>query len=81
MDNNSPDVERRHNLSESLDKFQLKTQLKRGTGTRDQDTFDARVKGDDAGEVAEGMRELIDEMEQHDLIEDIRATQPGDDDE
>jgi hypothetical protein len=42
---NSEDV--RRNISESADKINLEMKVKRGTGTRDQDTIKVKVKGDD----------------------------------
>ena len=64
----------RHTISESADKITLKTKLTRGTGTRDQEKFDAKVKGDDPDAVAKRMAELVDALDDHDLVETVRAT-------
>ena len=64
----------RRTISESADKITLKTKLTRGTGTRDQEKFDAKVKGDDPDAVAERMAELVAALDDHDLVETVRAT-------
>jgi hypothetical protein len=51
--------------------------LTRGTGTRDQDKLTAKVKAktlEEAREDMDSLREYI-----HDLTEDARQIQPGDD--
>ena len=63
-----------HHVNESADKITLKTKLTRGTGTRDQEKFDAKVKGDDPDAVAERMAELVDALDDHDLVETVRET-------
>ena len=63
-----------HHVNESADKITLKTDLKRGTGTRDEDKFKAKVKGDDPDAVAERMAELVAALDDHDLVETVRAT-------
>ena len=68
------DKNTRHTISESADKITLKTDLKRGTGTRDEDKFKAKVKGDDPDAVAERMAELVEALDEHDLVETVRAT-------
>ena len=52
------------NLNESADKIRLKTQLKRGTGTRDQDTHDIKVRGETPKEAAENLERVISELKQ-----------------
>jgi hypothetical protein len=57
----------------------LTVKLTRGTGTRDQDKITAKVKAktlEDAREDMESLRGYI-----HDLAEDARQIQPGEDDE
>ena len=63
-----------HHVNESADKITLKTKLTRGTGARDQEKFDAKVKGDDPDAVAERMAELVAALDDHDLVETVRAT-------
>lgn len=74
LPNDEPTTDKRHTVSESADKITLKTKLKRGTGTRDEDKFDAKVKGDDPDEVAERMADLMDALDEHDLVQTARDT-------
>ena len=46
-------------VNESADKIVLKTKLTRGTGTRDQEKFDVKVKGNDTKEVVQKMEDLL----------------------
>jgi hypothetical protein len=46
-DQPAADEDVRRNISESADKINLEMKVKRGTGTRDQDTIKVKVKGDD----------------------------------
>lgn len=78
---NEPDSVRK-NISETEDKISLKWKTKRGNGTRDEDKFDVKVKGDDAEEVLDDMRELIRGVEGDDgLMDAVRDIQPGDGDD
>jgi len=70
-----------HHINESADKITLKTKLKRGTGTRDEDKYDLKVKGDDPEAVAETMAALQAAMQDQGLVDTTRAMQPGDDDD
>lgn len=49
----------RRNISESADKIQLKTKLTRGTDTRDQDTIEVRVKGNDPEAVVSRLEGVV----------------------
>jgi multidrug efflux pump subunit AcrB len=69
-----------HHINESADKITLKTKVTRGTGTRDQEKYDLKVKGDNPAEVAEQMRELLDAMHAENLTENVRSMQPENDD-
>ncbi|WP_254544895.1 DUF7389 domain-containing protein [Halomarina pelagica] len=57
----------------------LTVKLTRGTGTRDQDKLTAKVKAKTLEEACEDMETLREYI--HDLAEDARQIQPGDDDE
>jgi len=79
----SSSSEERTNRTEYVERsdvgVSLTVKLKRGTGTRDQDEVIAKAKGktlEDAREDMETLREYI-----HDLAEDARQIQPGEDDE
>ena len=60
------------NINESHDKIRLKTQLKRGTGTRDQDTHDIKARGETPAEAAENLSETLAELEDRDVFERAR---------
>jgi hypothetical protein len=55
----------------------LTVKLTRGTGTRDQDKLTAKVKAKTLEEAREDMETLQEYI--HDLAEDARQIQPGDD--
>ncbi|WP_336361768.1 DUF7389 domain-containing protein [Haladaptatus sp. ZSTT2] len=57
----------------------LTVKLTRGTGTRDQDKITAKVKAKTLEEAREDMETLRRYI--HDLAEDARQIQPGEDDE
>jgi len=67
--------DKKHTVSESADKIVVKTKVKRGSGTRDQDTINIKVKGDKATEVVEKLNNTV-ELIQH-TATDLREMQPG----
>jgi len=69
--------EKRHTVNESADKIVLKTSVKRGTGTRDQDKLDVKVKGNDPSETAQKLAETLIALESRDVATNLRETQPG----
>lgn len=69
--------ERQHNISESADKITLKTNVKRGSGTRDQDKLTVKIKGDDPEETAGRLAQTLDALESEGVAATLRATQPG----
>ncbi len=70
-----------HQVNESADKITLKTAVKRGSGTRDQDKLNVKVKGDDPEETAMKLKDTLDALEMCGVSEALRETQPGDSDE
>ena len=68
----------RKQISESADKIVLKTNVKRGSGTRDQDKIDVKIKGSDPSETAEKLRATLDALEAEGIASTLRETQPGD---
>lgn len=69
----------RHNISESADKINVETKVKRGSGTRDQDTIKVKVKGDDPDDVVERLNATIENLRE--TADEVRSIQPeGDDD-
>lgn len=65
-----------HNVQETADKIEVKTKIKRGTGTRDQDTINVRVRGSDPETVAEKLASTTDAI--RGTVDDVREMQPGD---
>ena len=66
----------RHTVNESADKITLKTNVKRGSGTRDQDKLTVKVKGDDAAATASKLRAVLDALDEEGVTDHLRATQP-----
>lgn len=71
----------RHNISESADKVQLETKIKRGTDTRDQDEIKIKVKGDDPQAAADKLHDTVLAVNKNETTNALRRTQPlgGDD--
>jgi hypothetical protein len=67
-----------HTISESADKIVLKTNVKRGSGTRDQDKLNVKIKGSDPEETAAKLAQTLDALEAEGIAETLRETQPGD---
>ena len=70
-----------HNVSESADKIVLKTEVKRGSGTRDQDKVDVKVKGSEPGPVVDKLARTLDSLDELEVSQRLRETQPGENDE
>ncbi|WP_256394137.1 DUF7389 domain-containing protein [Natronoarchaeum rubrum] len=64
------------NISESADKIRVETQVKRGSGTRDEDRIKVKVKGDDPDDVVERLNDTIENL--HETGDELRELQPGD---
>jgi hypothetical protein len=62
-----------HNVNESNEKVRLKTQIKRGTGTRVQDTHDLKARGETPEEAAEMLSDVLEELEDRDVFERARG--------
>ena len=67
-----------HTVSESADKIVLKTNVKRGSGTRDQDKIDVKIKGSDPEDTAAKLANTLDALEAEGIASTLRETQPGD---
>jgi len=52
-----------HTISESKDKIVLKTDIKRGTGTRDQDKIKVKVKGNDPEATVDKLDAVLNNMD------------------
>lgn len=79
MSDHTDDADETHlNISESADKIRVETQVKRGTGTRDQDTIKVKVKGNDPDDVVDRLNATVAKL--HDTAARARAIQPESDD-
>lgn len=67
-----------HDIHESADKYEANAKIKRGTGTRDQDTINLKAKGDDPVDVVNDLHEMIAEAEK--AADGARNIQPEHDD-
>ena len=67
-----------HTVSESADKIVLKTNVKRGSGTRDQDKLNVKIKGSDPEDTAAKLADTLDALEAEGIASTLRETQPGD---
>ena len=65
-----------HTVSESADKIVLKTNVKRGSGTRDQDKIDVKIKGSDPEDTAAKLAQTLDALEAEGIASTLRETQP-----
>jgi hypothetical protein len=75
-DSMTDNTETRHTVSESADKIVLKADVKRGTGTRDQDKINVKVKGDDPEETAAQLAQTLEALEAEGVAKTLRGTQP-----
>jgi len=64
-----------HNVNESNEKVRVTTTVKRGTGTRDQDTHKLKVRAETPQEAAEQMHILLRELEKADVYDRVREIQ------
>lgn len=62
-----------YNINESADKIRLSTKIKRGSGTRDQDTHTLKGRGETPSEAAENLDESLRELEDRGFFERARA--------
>lgn len=70
------DADVSHQVNESADKITLKTKVKRGTGTRDQDEINVKVKGDDPEAAAEKLHATVVAIGEQGTVNALRGTQP-----
>jgi len=76
--NGMTEPEKHHNVQESADKIVLKTTIKRGTGTRDEDKIKVKVKGNDPEEAAKKLHETVVAIGNQNTVNALRGTQPSD---
>ena len=77
MTDDTDDIDTRRTISESADKITLKTNVKRGTGTRDQDKLSVKIKGDDPDETAKRMADTLAALQEQGVSQFVRGIQPG----
>ena len=77
MTDDTDDIDTRRTISESADKITLKTNVKRGSGTRDQDKLSVKIKGDDPDETAARMADTLAALESEGVSQFVRGIQPG----
>jgi hypothetical protein len=65
-----------HTVSESADKIVLKTDVKRGSATRDQDKISVKCKGADPEATAEKLADTLAALEAQGVANTLRETQP-----
>lgn len=65
-----------HTVNESADKIRLKAEVKRGSGTRDQDKVNLTIKGSDPEETADRLKATLDALEANGVAQQLRDTQP-----
>lgn len=70
-------TDKTHNVNESADKIVLKTKVKRGTGTRDEDRIEVKVKGDDPEQAAEKLHKTVVAIGEQNTVNALRGTQPS----
>jgi len=63
-----------HHVNESADKVTLTTKVKRGTGTRDQDTVKVKVKANDPADAVEKLNTVLQEMNTLSTFEQVRSS-------
>jgi len=64
-----------HTVNESNEKVRVTTTLKRGSGTRDQDTHKLKVRAETPQEAAERMDYLISELQERGTFDRVREIQ------
>jgi hypothetical protein len=74
-DNDTGTTETRKNLNESADKARANVGITRGTGTRDQEKYDLKARGDDAEAAAAELDDLLAELEDRDVFQRVRDLQ------
>jgi len=80
MATDEPD-ETRLNVNESADKIVLTTNVKRGTGTRDEDKLRIKCKGDDPEETAGRLAHTLDELRTQGVLTELRESRAYIDDD
>lgn len=73
----APLTDVRKNINESAHPIRLKTKIKRGEDTRDQDEVEVKVRGDDPEETAQTLHDTVTAIREHGTVNALRGTQPS----
>jgi len=65
-----------HQVNESADKVTLTTKIKRGSGTRDQDSIKVKVKAENPVQAAQKLDATVNAILENGTAETLRGTQP-----
>lgn len=69
-------ADKRLSMKESVDKVRVTGKLKRGTGTRDQDTLKIEARGRDADEATDEFESALEQLDA--TVDTMREFQAGD---
>lgn len=69
-----------HRINESHDKIRLQLDLTRGTGTRDQEKYKLKARGETAEDAAESLSAAVEALRDRDVFERARSVQNDDTD-
>jgi len=65
-----------HQVNESADKVTLTTKIKRGSGTRDQDSIKVKVKAENPVQAAQKLDATVEAILEHGTVNTLRNAQP-----
>lgn len=68
------DEDVRRTINESADKIRVETKVKRGSGTRDQDTIKVVIKSDDPDDAVDKLNATVDRLRE--TADTVRGIQP-----
>jgi len=68
------DVDVHRRITETAERIKLTTKIKRGEGTRDQDTIKVKISGDDPEDTVERLNDTLAAMT--DIPDELRAIDP-----
>jgi len=72
-------ADKSHHINESADKVVLKTEIKRGTDTRDQDKINVKVKGNSPELTANKLHDTVEQIKALGTVDTVRGTRASED--
>jgi hypothetical protein len=75
------DPEQTHRVTESNEKIRLQVDVTRGTGTRDQEKYKLKARGETAQEAAESLSDSLEALRERDVFSRARAVENDDTDD